>query len=767
MRTGLLGVVLLGALGWLVSVSAAAGGGARDLPFGVDAHGRPTGGWVVPTPGFGVTVEGGAARLSPVEGRVGFGNLMVMMTDIDAWRGRRIALTARVRVEGDAGRGQAWVRVDRPEGRRGFFENMHGDPVLPGDWRAVRIEGDVHDDAAAVSLGFMLIGADAGTALLVDSVRVEVVGDARSVQAASGSRALSERELANAAAAARAFALVWLFDPGDAARGTESWAHVAVDVMDAALGATDGAELAERIGAALAPVSPALRVWAGAREDAGALPDIAEGATLARFWRHRGAGRAQAGGDAGVYRSFLDAVSLEDEDALERRAEAFWVEELAEGVWCRLPLWADMVGGRTAPASADAGRYASAESLPELTSASILTRLAGVAMAWGVLEHFYPYFDTVGEWDGALTGALADAAEAGDARAYERALRRLVARLGDGHGTVERSGRVAQRYLPVRPAWAGDELVVVGRVEGVRDRIEIGDVIESIDGRSAMAWLDEARGEISAATEGWLRFRSGMWFVMDLPTPERFEMVVRSPGGEARVLTVERSVNWAEDEAWGGWGKAPENGSELAPGIVYFNLVGAEESEFERYLDVLAGSEGIVFDMRGYPDSAAFRLMSHLTDGPVRSARWMIPEVTRPGRAGWAWGEPGRWLIQPRAPRLTAETVFLVSEGAISYAESIMGIVEHEEMGTIVGTPTAGTNGNVHEIMLPDGFHVMWTGMKVLKHDGSRHHGVGIVPEVEARPTPAGIAAGRDEVLEHGVQVLRAKLAAARENGPP
>ena len=53
---------------------------------------------------------------------------------------------------------------------------------------------------------------------------------------------------------------------------------------------------------------------------------------------------------------------------------------------------------------------------------------------------------------------------------------------------------------------------------------------------------------------------------------------------------------------------------------------------------------------------------------------------------------------------------------------------------------------------------VSWTGMKVLKHDGSQHHGVGIAPTVPVVPTPAGIAAGRDEVLEKAVEVLQAKL---------
>jgi hypothetical protein len=48
--------------------------------------------------------------------------------------------------------------------------------------------------------------------------------------------------------------------------------------------------------------------------------------------------------------------------------------------------------------------------------------------------------------------------------------------------------------------------------------------------------------------------------------------------------------------------------------------------------------------------------------------------------------------------------------------------------------------------------------MKVLKHDGTQHHGVGIRPTIPAAPTQAGVAAGRDELLERGIAVLKQSL---------
>jgi len=113
--------------------------------------------------------------------------------------------------------------------------------------------------------------------------------------------------------------------------------------------------------------------------------------------------------------------------------------------------------------------------------------------------------------------------------------------------------------------------------------------------------------------------------------------------------------------------------------------------------------------------------------------------------------------VKPASPRIAGKVVFLTDGGAISYAESVMGYVGDRKLGTIVGGPTAGTNGNVASFVTPGGFSVNFTGMRVTRHDGrSPHHLVGVKPDVPVAPTLEGVRAGRDEVLERGLAVARA-----------
>jgi len=127
------------------------------------------------------------------------------------------------------------------------------------------------------------------------------------------------------------------------------------------------------------------------------------------------------------------------------------------------------------------------------------------------------------------------------------------------------------------------------------------------------------------------------------------------------------------------------------------------------------------------------------------------------------------WDVQPKKPYLGAKRVFLTDGRAISYAETVLGIVEHYKLGEIVGGPTAGTNGNINPFKLPGGYTVTWTGMKVLKRDGSQHHGIGILPTVPASRTRKGVAEGRDEILLRGVEVVKVRRAGFVRRGsrPP
>lgn len=73
---------------------------------------------------------------------------------------------------------------------------------------------------------------------------------------------------------------------------------------------------------------------------------------------------------------------------------------------------------------------------------------------------------------------------------------------------------------------------------------------------------------------------------------------------------------------------------------------------------------------------------------------------------------------------------------------------------TIIGSTTAGADGNVSEIWLPGGLYTMISGIGVYYPDGTETQRVGIIPDIEVKPTIKGIKEGRDEVLEKAIEII-------------
>ncbi len=88
-----------------------------------------------------------------------FGNLMQSF-DAAPYRGQNVRFRAWVRLEtvepGD--RAQLWLRVDRPGGQVGFFDNMGGRPIRSSQWQSYEISGTIDPDAQTVNLGLMSLG---------------------------------------------------------------------------------------------------------------------------------------------------------------------------------------------------------------------------------------------------------------------------------------------------------------------------------------------------------------------------------------------------------------------------------------------------------------------------------------------------------------------------------------------------------------------------------------------------------------------------------
>jgi C-terminal processing protease CtpA/Prc len=562
-------------------------------------------------------------------------------------------------------------------------------------------------------------------------------------------RPLTEQGMRNAIAFTRLLGYVRYFHPSDQA-AIADWDRFAIEGIRRVEPCEGPEQLANALGALFRPVAPTVQVFLNEAQPAipaGLVPPAGAVRLKLVSWRHYGVGQGDRSSPYTPYRSERVYVDWSGTPVASDPDQIFSAD-LGAGLSARVPLklYADATG--TLLAAAEVLKFAGHEGI---SGNDRSTRLAAVALAWNVFQHFYPYFDVVeNDWPHALVTALTTAATDVDERAFVDTLSRLLAALHDGHGRLNHPRLVDRSHaLPLAWALVEDKLIITHVVGQAADAgFKPGDAVIEVDGESIDKILARMRTLISSATPQYMRhvlanqLRSG-------PDGSILRLKVESQDGKQREGVLRRIARDAADEP------RPATGAELERGISYVDLDRATAVDFKAALPQLAEAKVVIFDLRGYPKM--FDFLVHLSAQTMLCAIWQVPITSKPDRLGVAqYDTSGRWDVPPESPRLKGRLIFLIDGRAISAAETLMGIIEAYRLADIVGEPTAGTNGNVNPFTVPGGYVLTWTGMRVLKHDGSRHHGVGILPTHPVSRTIKGVTERRDEFLEKALELARA-----------
>lgn len=673
--------------------------------------------------------------------------IVVQAFDATNFRGKRVRLRGAVRTEnGGNGKSQMWLRVDRKSSKGntllGFFDNMDDRPITSDKWSYYDIIGSVSPDATMINFGLLMFG---GGKTWIDDASFEIIGDAKFVT--EPPRPLSARGLSNIIAFTRLMGYVRHFHPSDEAAKTD-WASFCVNGIRQIENAKSGKELVEKLNLIFKPIAPTITVYSGKKTPPPAPPTSA---TKGLIWKHLGFGT----GTPGIYKS--ERIELEIKNGkISGDAPSLIKADLGDGILAIIPtvVFADSSGTLPHPKLIS---QAAVDNKETFSGNDRAARLADVALAWNIFQHFYPYFDEMKiDWMKVLPEILKMAATDKDEEEFVKTLQMLVSRLEDGHGSVILGN--STRFIPPITLDLIDGEVVVTYIAKPIEGLHLGDAILSVNGKPIEQVLKEKGELVSAATGQWKIYQS----LADLLVGQKDELVqleIESWQKTAQKSKISLKCETRVDPNYGISSindKQKPKVSEIEPGIFYLNIDQINDKDFNDILPKLEQAKGIIFDFRGYPKLRdPFSFLSYLSDKPMTSARFLIPLITEPDHRNMKFERGREWDIKPAAPYLKMKKVFITDGRAISYTESMMGIVENYKLGEIVGGATAGTNGNTNLFQLPGGYRIIFTGMKVKKQDGSQHHGIGILPTLKVTRTRAGVAAGKDEFLEKGLEIMK------------
>jgi hypothetical protein len=366
-------------------------------------------------------------------------------------------------------------------------------------------------------------------------------------------------------------------------------------------------------------------------------------------------------------------------------------------------------------------------------------KLANTVITWNVFQHFYPYFDVVHvDWGKELEISLQDVLNSRSEADYFKCISRMIAKLEDGHGVVS-CNNIDQWGFPVSFAYIENKVVISGSNSSLFKR---GDIIESIDGRSAIEELISQESLISGSPQ-LKRYRALNMFGSDFSQSKAH--IILSRDGKTLKIKADRTLRC---NLFSNILKA-ENFQSLDYGDGIYYVI-CHSYEFENELNNLIKAKGIVisslFDIS--------EIIPHLIKESVWSPIWNIPITTYPDRVNVVF-DTSQWKFDPLKPLISAKLAFIVEPFRVSSGETFLSFIDYYKLGKLVGDTSAGTNGNVNFIELMGDYSIMWTGMKVLKQDGSQHHLIGYRPDFPVKRTIKAIKENRNEYLDKALEILK------------
>lgn len=657
--------------------------------------------------------------------------------------GERVEVRGYLRTENVSGFVGLWMRQDGEKPNLAF-ENMQRRQIRgTTDWTEYVITLPVHPHARKLFFGFLLSGTGKAWAddlqLTVDgkpflqapkAERVLTVLD-RDGEFAGGSKiALSEltpAQITNLATLAKVWGFLKYHHP-KVTSGQLHWDFELLRVLPRVLAAADRAA-----------ANDVMMSWVEALGSIGAQGPVAK---LAEGELHL---RPELG--------WLDEAALLGE-ALSARLRAIYTSRPAKGE----QFYVSLVPNVRNPKFDRELRYAN------IKDVDAGFQLLGLFRYWNVIRYWSPYRDLVeGDWDAALVEFIPRIGLAKSVDAYQLELMALIARTSDTHANLWSSlavrPPVGEALVPVRVRFVEGSATVfdVPVLEGVAaSGLQLGDVIEAVDGVE-VTQLVKAWTPYYAASNEPTRLRDIGGSLLKGPEGST-KLKVRREDEQVEVVAarVSRSGWWAKLSRT--HDRPGEAFQLLSKEVAYLKLSAVKAEDAESYFSRAAGTKGLIIDIRNYPSAAMmYPLGTRLVNEPVEFARFTSADLANPG--AFYFGRPVG--LKPAPTRYAGRVVILVDEVSQSNSEYTAMALRVAPGAVVLGSTTAGADGNVSELAIPGGWRTMISGIGVFYSDKKPTQRIGIVPDIEVKPTVAGVRAGRDEVLEVAVRhILGAEISA-------
>jgi len=384
-------------------------------------------------------------------------------------------------------------------------------------------------------------------------------------------------------------------------------------------------------------------------------------------------------------------------------------------------------------------------------------RILSLFRYWNMINYFFPYKHLIDkDWDSVLNEYIPIFINAQNELAYELAATQIIGDIKDTHANVWGGNNKIEvwkgnLYAPVHVRFVENKLVVTDYYDwALKDEVglEIGDVITKIGGKTINEIISESSKYYPASNQP-TRLRNMSADMLRSNNTELEIQYIKDGVLKTKILKL-YTKSYLNIYRW--YRKSEEKCYKLLNDRVgYVTLMSIKDADIPEIKRDFKDTKGIIIDIRNYPSSfVPFKLGSFFVSKSTPFVKFTSGNINNPGEFKFT-----KAIKIPRSKKsYKGKLIVLVNELSQSQAEYTAMAFRAGDNTSIIGSTTAGADGNVSEIMLPGGLKTWISGIGVYYPNGEETQRVGIIPDIEVKPTIEGIKNGKDELVEKAIELI-------------
>lgn len=387
-------------------------------------------------------------------------------------------------------------------------------------------------------------------------------------------------------------------------------------------------------------------------------------------------------------------------------------------------------------------------------------RLLSLFSYWNKIQYFFPYKNLIKEdWKNVLKEFIPKFIDVSNETEYTLAALELIGNIHDSHASIWGKNEALEKfrgvyYAPVEITFVEDKPVVTGYYNdttGKATGLIPGDEITSINNKPVAEIIKQQLKYTPASnyptqlrnmSSNLLRSNDSTIHIEYRRDNKITSLILKTyPAGKLNLY--KRYAN--TDTCF----------KLLDKDIAYLYPGTLKNAYLPSIMNEVKNTKGLIIDMRCYPsDFIVFTLSKYLMPKSAPFVKFSIGSIISPGL--FTIGNSLK-VGAKNKDYYNGKIVIIVNELTQSNAEYTTMAFRVAPDVTVIGSTTAGADGNVSPFYLVGGLGTMISGIGVLYPNGRGTQRVGIVPDEVVKPTIEGIKNGKDEVLQRAIEIINKK----------